>query len=347
MRTRYFPLLIFVGLALAWSASLSSPANNEVLVSPVQSHPGSQGLRQSGAMRKAETALARLAAEHEDFTAQKRGGSFKPSNKFLQFHQGRVLIQARATADAQDLLKKLERQGLDDGQYYGNMVSGWLPVGKIKKVAGLPSVRAISAVRHPVRNAGSVTSQGDTALRADIARSPAGFSVDGSGVTVGVLSDSYDASPLWPTTAADDIASGDLPPGDPVATADGESDLCGALVTCTDEGRAMMQIVHDVAPGADQLFHTGLGGPVAYANAITELAALGANVLVDDLAYVNEPMFQDGIVAQAVDDAVANGAVYFSAAGNSGRNSYEAPFVDSGEDFCIVIFTDGECDPIY
>ena len=109
----------------------------------------------------------------------------------------------------------------------------------------------------------------------------------------------------------------------------------------------MLEIIHDIAPGSDLLFHTGLGGVAAYANGITSLAAAGADVIVDDLAYLNEPMFQDGVVAQAVDSVVASGVSYYSAAGNQGRQSYESPFVDSGEDLCIDFITDGFCDPIY
>ncbi len=41
-------------------------------------------------------------------------------------------------------------------------------------------------------------------------------------------------------------------------------------------------------------------------------------------------MFQDGIIAQAVDVVKAAGVSYFSAAGNNGRDSYEAPFDPSG-----------------
>jgi len=37
-------------------------------------------------------------------------------------------------------------------------------------------------------------------------------------------------------------------------------------------------------------------------------------------------MFQDGIIAQAVDEVVASGVSYFSAAGNEGRQGYESQF---------------------
>ena len=165
----------------------------------------------------------------------------------------------------------------------------------------------------------------------------------GTGVTVGVLSDAYDTL----GGAATDIASGDLPPGG-VQVLNGESTYCGTLIFCVDEGRAMLQIVHDIAPGAGLLFHTALGGIAAYANAIEDLADAGADVLVDDLLYLNEPWFQDGVVAQAVDSVATDGVVYFSAAGNAGRESMQTPFTDSGVIFCIEFFPPiGDCDPIF
>ncbi len=37
-------------------------------------------------------------------------------------------------------------------------------------------------------------------------------------------------------------------------------------------------------------------------------------------------MFEDGIIAQAVDDVYRSGVAYFSSAGNDARNSYESRF---------------------
>src|SRR5262249_542257 len=49
-------------------------------------------------------------------------------------------------------------------------------------------------------------------------------------------------------------------------------------------------------------------------------------VIVDDVVYFDAPMFQDGIIAQAVDEVVASGVSYLSAAGNFARKGYESPF---------------------
>jgi hypothetical protein len=141
-------------------------------------------------------------------------------------------------------------------------------------------------------------------------------------VTVGVLSDSYNCE----GGAASDIASDDLPAGVVVLR---------EIADCsegTDEGRAMMQIVHDVAPGAALAFHTAFDGIAGFANGIVELATVGgADVITDDVIYLSEPMFQDGEIAQAVDNVHALGVAYFSSAGNQARKSYEAQFIDSGQ----------------
>jgi hypothetical protein len=86
------------------------------------------------------------------------------------------------------------------------------------------------------------------------------------------------------------------------------------------------------APGASQAFHTAFNGQADFAQGITELQTAGCDVIVDDVYYLAEPWFQDGIIAQAVDTVVAAGASYFSSAGNQARQSYETPagFVNSG-----------------
>ncbi len=317
---------------------VTSVAFAQTIAVPAQQRQMPQGLYKAAPMSKASTALVRAHAEYRRHVNRGLSTTFQPSDRFLPFSGGRVLVEARATSDGADLLDDLRRLGLSEGSRFGEMVAGYMPLAAIEDAVALASLRSISAAIAPIRNAGSVTSQGDLALRAVDARNTHG--VNGAGITVGVLSDSFDDL----GGASADMASGDLPAVDVLA----ESTACGVLLFCIDEGRAMLQIVYDMAPAAALMFHTGLQSKVDYANGILALAAAGADVIVDDLLYLHEPMFQDGIVAQAVDTVVADGSLYYSAAGNAGSESYEGAFVDSGNILCIEFFFPlGDCDPLY
>ena len=226
-----------------------------------------------------------------------------------------VTIDAVASGDPAALEAELIALGAQDTAIAGRMVSARIPLAAIPlldSVTSLQFARAAWAVTH----VGSVTSQGDKALRADIARGL--YGVDGTGVLVGVLSDSYNCL----SGAASDMATGDLPPTVTVV----QESTC-ATGSRSDEGRAMLQIVHDVAPGASLAFAAGFGGQAGFANNILALRDQGARVIVDDVGYFAAPMFQDGVIAQAVDNVKATGVAYFSAAGNQARQAYEHAFV--------------------
>jgi len=242
---------------------------------------------------------------------------FKPSNAYLRVVDQHVLVDAVALGEAKDLLANLEALGLQKGATFGRMVSGRLPIEAIEELKDLESLKFVRPA-YMATNAGLVNSQGDAAMRADIARNI--FGVDGTSVTVGTLSDSFNCK----GGAADDVASGDLP--DDINVLKDETG-CGFG---SDEGRGMMQLIHDVAPGASQAFHTAFDGMADFAQGIIDLANAGAHVINDDVFYFAEPFFQDGIIAQAVDQVVGMGIPYFSSAGNNGRNAYESDFRDSG-----------------
>src|SRR4029077_16609910 len=66
-----------------------------------------------------------------------------------------------------------------------------------------------------------------------------------------------------------------------------------------------------------------------FANGILKLASAtssggaGAKVITDDVGYFDEPFFQDGLLAQAIDTVASQGVAYFSAAGNDGNLAYD------------------------
>ena len=280
----------------------------------------------AAAAPKCGLALSVLHAEHTAHKARRRGKAFRSANSLLPLVGDRVIIDAVASGYPNALRADLEALGMQDISQVGNVVSGLMPIASIDEMEALGSLQ-FARPSYALARAGLTTSQGDRAMRADEAR--ALFGVDGTGVTIGILSDSFDAL----GGAADDVDNGDLPAGIVVL-----DDTAGG----TDEGRAMMQLIHDVAPGASQAFHTAFGGLADFAVGIQELAgcpspflgctpgSVAADVIVDDVIYFAEPMFQDGIIAQAVDVVTAAGVSYFSSAGNNARDSYEAPFVSSG-----------------
>lgn len=247
----------------------------------------------------------------------------------MEYSGDQVVVEVAATSlDTVDaLIADLEALGLEQGESWGVMISGILPIAAIDDLASLDSLQFARPVYTPVTSVGSVTSQATASMNTDLVL--AQYGVDGSGVTVGVLSDSYNKL----GGAAADVASGDLPGTDnPLGYTDPVQVLQdNPLSGNTDEGRAMLQLVHDVAPGADLAFHTAFLGETNFANGIIDLANAGADVIVDDVIYFTEPMFQDGMVAQAVDQVVADGVAYFSAAGNDGRMAYESAFTASGK----------------
>ena len=232
---------------------------------------------------------------------------------------------------------------------YG-VITGWVSPARLQALAQATGVRSVQEVLAPMvgqtapaseNTTAAVTpavcaptiSEGDNQLKAAQARFA--FGVDGTNVKVGVLSDSFDRATSTSVHAANDVASGDLP---------GAGNPCGRTTPVQvvsdppgtgliDEGRAMSQIVHDLAPGAKLAFATAFGGVTSFADNIRSLRNThGSSVIVDDITYFVEPMFQDGPVSVAVNDVVGAGAAYFSSAGNSntivgGKNisSYEAP----------------------
>ncbi|MGH9763932.1 MAG: S8 family peptidase, partial [Blastocatellia bacterium] len=174
---------------------------------------------------------------------------------------------------------------------------------------------------------GSVTSEGDVTHRA--ANGRAFYGVNGAGVKVGVLSDGVDS----------------------LATAQSTGDL-GAVTVLPgqagsgDEGTAMLEIVHDLAPGAQLFFATADPTESQFAQNIRDLRTVGCDIIVDDVFYFDESPFHDGqptglnstlsVIAQAVNDVTASGALYFSSAGNQGNKDagtsgvWEGDFIGNG-----------------
>lgn len=267
---------------------------------------------------KAGFALKRTIIEHDISTKLKKP-DFHPSFPHVTMVKGKLAVDITTYGNAHEVLESLTALGLEHGSVFYKQISGLIPVEKMKALLKHSGVRHVNAAL-TLKNVGKVTTQGDMEMGTDKAREE--FDVDGSGINVGTMSDSFDAAVGEDTTAEEDMATGDLP--DDIIVLPPFAEMG------TDEGRAMMQIVHDIAPGATLLFRASFLGEADFANGILQLVEAGAHIINDDVLKISEPMFQDGIVAQAATQAVKKGTHYFSAALNYDEQSYQAPFRPSG-----------------
>src|SRR5882672_9813309 len=118
----------------------------------------------------------------------------------VRFHQQAgdavplVLIDAVTRGDPRHLKAALVALGLKHPAVYANDVGGWLPVTQLEAAAARAEVHSIRAAMSRARS-GAVTSQGDFVQHSDVLRSA--NSLTGAGVTVGVLSDSYDCYSVY------------------------------------------------------------------------------------------------------------------------------------------------------
>jgi hypothetical protein len=264
---------------------------------------------------------------------------------------GRVVVEVRFEGGADAAVEAVKATGaqvLNVSGRYQTLVASVAP-GALQALAAVPGVVGVTPSLAPELAAlggpstaaissnglcegGSVISQGVAQLNVPAAR--AAFGARGAGETIGVISDSFNSATVTeggapiPTRAHDDEVTNDLP--GPASTCSGQ--LAPVQVIAeepidpeappTDEGRAMLQAIHDLAPHARLAFATGAPAEIAFAQNIERLAAPvsqgggGADVIVDDLSYSTEPDFQDGPVADAIRRVTEKGVLYFSAAGN-------------------------------
>lgn len=270
--------------------------------------------------------------------------SLSPAAHFARAPDGGtvVAVDAVTRGDPQRLKNVLVGLGMQHIAVYGNDVGGLLPVSQISAAAAHNELLSLRAAMWRTRS-GPVTSQGDFAQGSAALRA-ANPSVTGAGVTVGVMSDSFNCYAYYAanpgsyagitggytpqngitTDAEQDEASGALPPSVDVLQEGDCAQFSGpgefSPGPYTDEGRAILQIVHDVAPGASLAFYSPIS-EADFANGVQALANAGARVEADDIGFFDEPFFQDGITSQAIDSVATrttNPVAYFTAAGNNG-----------------------------
>ncbi|MCW6509816.1 S8 family serine peptidase [Lichenifustis flavocetrariae] len=202
-----------------------------------------------------------------------------------------------------------------------NILNVEIPSSSIKELAAKPEVTYLRpSPQGTVEAIGTGESDVAGEVAHDAAAARAKFGVNGTGVSVCVLSDSVDHL----GEAQDAGAVGDV------------QILPGQQGHGKGEGTAMLEILHRIAPGAMLKFATGLESDVGMAANIKQFTASGCRIIVDDILYFDESPFQDGLIAQAVDEASQAGVLYFSAAANNGNvqhhtaGTWQGDFLDGG-----------------
>ena len=323
--------VVAIGAVLAWadliqaqppSQSITSILEAKAQRTPAQRKLSSQLLDATGSAQPSDsvahrqTQAASVKAEQSPTAGVKAD---QPPTVDVEDEVVTVDIRADVTPAVLARIRALGGTVLNSVPQY-RAIRARLPLTALEPLARLDAVQFIRPADQPITHqllersavARAVVTEGDVAHQANVARST--HSVDGTGIGIGVLSDGVDA-------LADQQATGEVPAGVTVlpGQAGGAFQLsCGRRSKGT-EGTAMFEIVHDLAPDAELFFATGGGGAAQMAQNIEDLCAAGADIIVDDIGYLLAPAFQDGVIAQAVSAAVANGCYYFSAAGNGGN----------------------------
>ncbi|MEV4320098.1 S8 family serine peptidase [Actinocrispum sp. NPDC049592] len=192
------------------------------------------------------------------------------------------------------------------------LVSAVVPYDKLDAVAALPWVATLRPSLRPAVDVGPNAAEGLTLHKAAEAQQRG---LTGKGQKVGAISGDVDH-------LAESIARGELPADVQVLrTADYDD----------DEGTAMMEIVHDLAPGAKLAYASTRDTTADYVDAFHILANAGVTMITEDIALDDEPAFQQGIGASTAEALARKGIWVSSSAGNlGGRHAPRVPAASTG-----------------
>ena len=349
-------------LALASTAALVATASPLVASADPPGGLPERAVAQIRALAAAKAARSSAEAKVESAlltAAQRESGRRLPpgvrvTSRVRTDRSGRAEVEIRGRVTS-SLLERVRASGgvVRHHSSAHGVVRADVPLDSVTGLAALPQVDRVESpaagwttsapegqTTEPLRRATvaaagepPVTSEGDRTHGVDEARDSRHLS--GIGATVGVLSDGVDSLP-------ESIAAGEQPADVVVLPHEAGHG---------DEGTAMLEIVHDLAPKARLAFATATDGEASFADNIRALQAAGADVIVDDFMYADESPFQDGPVARAVTDVSRRGVSYFSAAGNHGNlddhtsGNYEAVFRPSGRSIGKFVGVAHDFDP--
>jgi hypothetical protein len=159
-------------------------------------------------------------------------------------------------------------------------------------------------------NLGGLKTEGDILVRSNGIREV--FGVSGRNIRVGVIGNGVQSLNLSQN-------SGEL------------SDVDVLMAGTGDEGTAMLEIIHDIAPDADLSFHAYGTSSDTFKVAVTRLAEAGCQVICDDLYFFRQPFLQDGDVATHIRETLRQypNLIYVTVSGNFAPLHYQGTWKSS------------------
>jgi len=224
---------------------------------------------------------------------------------------------------------RLRSAGLDPRGTWHRTIEGYVRPRNLERLAATPGVVSVRAIRAPLVDA--FVGPGP-ALHGATAWQRSGFT--GAGVRIGILDSGFDgfAARLGTELPASvrALCFPDLGVSSP--------SLADCVSPGVTHGTAVAETIADMAPGAE-LFVSNANSPADLASAITWMTSNGVRIinyskvsslLMDGMGDGTSP-YSDSDYA-LLDAAVARGALFVSAAGNSGRGAWTGSPKDANAD---------------
>jgi hypothetical protein len=280
---------------------------------------------------------------------------------------GGVQVTVLMTEVTDDSLHQLAAAGavVEIPDTVNRRVQARVSAARLSSLAALPFVTFVRTPSYAVRAIGSVTTEGDGIISADIARQQ--FALDGTGVSVGVLSDGLKGLFATGCTTCGGVLNGPIARGD-LPDSTGTRATTGVLNSSAGgiagqsfqanrdlegrpppsppcgfpgagaEGTALLEIVHDLAPGA-RLAFANADTDLAFNQAVNALAAAN-DVVVDDLGFFGFAYDGTSPVSANTASALNNPAnrirTYITSVGNAANGHYLGSYVNSGVDAASI-----------
>lgn len=278
---------------------------------------------------RAPRTLAATAAEHGVRTAG-----------------GRVLVDIVLSGRGGDPARRIEAAGgtVRSVSRKHHRASVAVPdEASLARIAALPEVRHVQPAYGAFTRVGDVDSRAFEALNVDAIGPGTPENLTGAGQRIGILSDSFartdgvvdgdtttDGTPIGSNGNSSPVVLKDSKPQDSLdLPAEVELRRDDANDPLADEGAAMAELAHDLAPGAGISFYTAFNSFVDFAAGIDDLCGpAGATVVIDDVGYFRELMYQRDIVSRAAQECGESGVPYFSAAGNNADTAFHSVYRD-------------------